>query len=80
MESAVMTASGRKALGMALLLTGLALYALIAAAILGDAGRLPLLVEVLIYAIAGTAWIFPAKLLFNWMETGRWRLTKDAQG
>lgn len=69
-----MSATGRKITGMLGLIAGLALYALAASALMGAIGRLPLLAEVIAYAVLGIAWIVPVKPLFIWMETGRWRL------
>lgn len=36
-------------------------------------GRLPILVQALLYCILGIAWILPLKPLLRWMEIGRWR-------
>ena len=36
-------------------------------------GGLPVLIQSVIYLIAGVAWIAPLKPLLRWMETGKWR-------
>ena len=36
-------------------------------------GGLPILIQSVIYLIAGVAWIAPLKPLLRWMETGKWR-------
>ncbi|SFS00225.1 DUF2842 domain-containing protein [Sphingomonas jatrophae] len=37
-------------------------------------GRLPGLLQPIVYVVAGIGWIwlFPFRRLFTWMETGRW--------
>lgn len=62
----------RKALGCSVLLVYLAIYALLAAA-LGAAlqPHLPAWAELIYYAAAGIAWVFPLKPLFAWMNRGR---------
>lgn len=56
----------RSAIGMLTLIAGLAVYALIAAAI-GDllAGTWAI-VQILYYIVAGILWIFPARRLMRW--------------
>ena len=63
----------RNLYGMFILLFGLGFYAFLIAAG-GDALEsfgLNVLIQMLYYAIFGIIWIFPAKLLFNWMAKGR---------
>ena len=36
-------------------------------------GDLPILIQSVIYLIAGVVWIAPLKPLLRWMETGKWR-------
>lgn len=74
-----MTATTRKTIGMLGLIAGLGIYALIVGAILGAIGRLPMAAEVMVYAVLGIIWIIPARTLFVWMETGRWKLDADAK-
>lgn len=63
-----MRARTRKFLGTVLLLVVLLIYSLVvmlaAASVLPGAGKL---VELIFYAIAGIAWIFPAGVLIKWM-------------
>ncbi len=61
----------RKALGCVVLLTYIAIYALLAAS-LGVAlvPVIPTWAQLLFYAIAGIIWIFPLKPLFAWMNRG----------
>lgn len=59
----------RKAVGCAVLLAYLAVYALIAAGVgVALAPVLPTWAELIYYAIAGIIWIFPLKPLFGWMN------------
>ena len=39
----------------------------------GDIGRLHVLVQSVIYLVAGVIWIAPLRPLLRWMETGKWR-------
>lgn len=66
-----MQAHTRKAIGCFVLLAYLALYAAAAAAL--GAWLLTLLppwAELIYFAIAGIAWVFPLKPLFGWMNKG----------
>jgi hypothetical protein len=38
----------------------------------GSIGRLPILLQTLLYLVLGVIWIAPLKPLLRWMETGRW--------
>lgn len=61
----------RKALGCLVLLTYLALYAAFAAALGAYLVQiLPWWAQLVYFAIAGLAWIFPLKPLFAWMNRG----------
>jgi hypothetical protein len=66
-----MDAHSRKALGCAVLLIYLGVYAL-AAASLGAvlAPLLPAWGELAYYAVAGTIWVLPFKPLFGWLNRG----------
>lgn len=64
-----MNARARKALGCAVLLAYLAAYAALAGA--AGALLLPILpgwAELVFFAAAGVAWIFPLRPLFAWMN------------
>ena len=66
--------SWRKPAGMALLLLGLAVWAVVVITIVEGLG-LSGWAEMLAYLIGGFAWLWllPVKNLLLWMETGRWR-------
>jgi uncharacterized membrane protein YsdA (DUF1294 family) len=54
----------------------LILIGLWAAVIVGQSHRiahLPILLQAIIYLVAGVIWIFPMRPLVIWMETGRFR-------
>lgn len=69
-----MNPSWRKPAG-ALAIVGLILvWVVLVASFSGQIGRLPILVQTLIYLALGIVWILPLKPLLRWMETGRWRL------
>jgi len=65
--------SWRKPAGMALILGGIAIWAIIVASFSGTIGRWPGIVQLIVYVFAGIVWIFPARPVLVWMETGRWR-------
>lgn len=68
-----MTPSWRKPAG-ALAIVGLILvWVVLVASFSGQIGRLPILLQTLIYLALGIVWILPLKPLLRWMETGRWR-------
>ena len=62
----------RKPVGLLAMLVGLAVYAIVVVTVI-DALRLPMGVQLLAYAIAGTVWILPLGGFLKWMETGRFR-------
>lgn len=64
-----------KPVGLFLLVLFIALYPLIAAAIVAEFERPAILLEVVIYAILGIAWIWLVRPLLVWTQTGRWRNT-----
>lgn len=68
-----MTPSWRKPFGMFLILGLILLVAVVVGSFSSAIGRLPVLVQLLVYAVAGIVWIAPLKPLLRWMETGRWR-------
>lgn len=70
-----MNRSWRKPAG-ALAIVGLILvWVVLVASFSAQIGRLPILVQTLVYLALGIVWILPLKPLLRWMETGRWRLT-----
>lgn len=68
-----MNPSWRKPVGMFLILGIIAIWAFVVASMSQQIGRLPGLVQLFIYAVAGIIWILPLKPLLAWMETGKWR-------
>ncbi|HZV56928.1 MAG TPA: DUF2842 domain-containing protein [Sphingobium sp.] len=65
--------SWRKPVGMLLILTLIALWAILIASFSGVIGTWPRVVQLIVYVTAGIVWIFPVRPLLGWMETGRWR-------
>jgi hypothetical protein len=67
----------RKAVAILLLLGGLTVYALVTvklADVLISSGT----IRIFVYAVAGIAWILPARHLMIWMETGKWTLPRKS--
>jgi Protein of unknown function (DUF2842). len=65
--------SWRKPFGIFLILLIISVWAVIVASASPWIGRLHMLVQAVIYVVAGIVWILPLKPLLAWMETGRWR-------
>lgn len=65
--------SWRKPVGIFLILLIISVWAAIVATASPWIGQLHILVQAVIYTIAGIVWILPLKPLLAWMETGRWR-------
>ncbi len=65
--------SWRKPVGMALILLIITVWALLVLFASPLIERLPMLVQALVYLVAGIVWILPLKPLLSWMETGQWR-------
>ena len=63
----------RSIVGMFLVIGLIALWAVIVASFSGAIGRLPILLQLPIYVVAGVAWIFPAMPIMRWITTGLWR-------
>lgn len=62
----------RKPVGVLTLVAGLAVYAMVVASLSGPIGRMPVLVQTLLYVILGVVWLLPLRRFLIWMETGRW--------
>jgi hypothetical protein len=60
-------------LGILALLAGLAVYAFAIMSVSPWIGRLPTLLQALVYLVLGVAWLLPLRRFLVWMETGRWR-------
>ena len=65
--------SWRKPAGAFAIIAIIVVWAVLIASLSGPIGRLPGLVQAVIYTAAGIVWILPLKPLLAWMETGRWR-------
>lgn len=63
----------RSVAGIFLVLGLIAVWAIVFTSFSGAIARLPFALQMIAYAIAGIAWIFPAKPIMRWMVTGRWR-------
>lgn len=61
----------RKLLGSMAIALWLLVFCLIAMAVIGQFERPHVLVEVVLYAVLGFAWILPLKPIFVWMGKGR---------
>ena len=62
----------RKPAGVLGMVAGLAVYAVLIASLADPIGRLPVLVQAVLYLMLGIIWILPLRPLLLWMETGRW--------
>lgn len=65
--------SWRKPAGMIAILAIIAVWCILIASNSALIGTLPILVQAVIYIIAGIIWIFPVRPLLTWMETGKFR-------
>lgn len=65
--------SWRKSAGMFALLAYIAVWVVLVTSFSGVIGTLAWPLQLVIYLVAGIAWIAPLKPLLRWMETGRWR-------
>lgn len=65
--------SWRKPFGILLILLIISVWAVIVASASPWIGGLHMLVQGVIYIVAGIVWILPLKPLLAWMETGKWR-------
>ena len=63
----------RNGVGMMLMLLAILLWCIAVLLLSPLVARLPFLIEMLFYAVAGIGWVFPMRPLLMWMETGAWR-------
>jgi hypothetical protein len=65
----------RKPFGALLILALIVLWVTLVVQLSGPVGRLPALVQLVFYLVAGIGWLWllPLRRLLAWMETGRWR-------
>jgi hypothetical protein len=62
----------RKPFGILALMLALFGYSLVVVGLSSVIGKLPVLVQALVYIILGTLWLLPLRRFLIWMETGRW--------
>lgn len=63
----------RKPAGMLLILVIILVWAIIIVSASDYIGALPILVQSVVYLVAGVVWIAPMRPLMIWMETGSFR-------
>jgi hypothetical protein len=73
MNAPVKQPSWRKPVGMIVILAIIAIWAFMVASASAYIGQLHILVQAVIYLIAGIIWIAPLRPLLIWMETGSFR-------
>lgn len=67
----------RKPAGMLAIVALIAIWAFIVASASPWIGQLHMLVQALVYLIAGIVWIAPLRPLMIWMETGSFRAPRE---
>ena len=65
--------SWRKPIGIVAILMIIFVWSILVVSQSATIGALPILVQAVIYLVAGIIWIFPVKPILVWMETGRFR-------
>ena len=68
-----MTPSWRKPAGALGIIAYITLWVALIASFSGVIGGWSVLVQTLVYVVAGSVWILPLKPVLQWMETGTWR-------
>ena len=63
----------RNGVGMMLILLLIAAWSVLVATLAPYAARMPFLLEMLFYVVAGIAWILPVRPLLRWTATGAFR-------
>ena len=63
----------RKPAGIGLILGIILVWTILVVSASVWIAMLPVLMQMLIYLIAGTIWLFPMGPILKWMETGKWR-------
>ena len=66
--------SWRKPAGIFLILAIIIVWAVIVATLADYLDGVPILIQTVVYLVAGIVWIFPARRVLVWMELGRWRV------
>ena len=72
-----MQPSWRKPIGILAIMLGIAIWCVIVVTIVGWIDGLHVLLQILIYLIAGTVWILPLRPMMIWMETGSFTAPGD---
>jgi hypothetical protein len=65
--------SWRKPAGIGLILAIITFWAWAAVSFIEWLGDIPAALSIVLYAVAGIAWIAPLRPILLWMETGKWR-------
>jgi len=65
--------SWRKPAGIIAILAIIFVWSILVVSQSATIGSLPVLIQAVIYLIAGIVWIFPVKPIMIWMETGKFR-------
>lgn len=68
-----MTPSWRKPVGALGIVAYITAWVVLIASFSGVVGGWPVLVQTLVYVVAGVVWILPLRPVLQWMETGTWR-------
>ncbi len=71
--------SWRKPAGIILILAIIAIWAILVVSASSYIGQTHVLIQAVIYFIAGTIWITPLRPLMIWMETGSFKAPADEQ-
>lgn len=79
MTSPRYTPSWRKPAGILAIIALIAVWAYVVASASPLIRTWPILVQALIYLIAGIVWILPLKPLLIWMETGKFRASSTKE-
>ena len=67
----------RKPAGMVAILVIIAVWAFLVVSMSGYIGQLHILLQAIIYLIAGIIWIAPLRPLLIWMETGSFKAPSE---
>ncbi len=68
-----MNPSWRKPVGALGIIAFITLWVILVASFSRAIGGWHVLLQTLVYLVAGIVWILPLKPLLQWMETGTWR-------
>lgn len=65
--------SWRKPAGAFLIMAIILVWTVIVVTVAGYFEGIPILLQALLYMVAGIAWIVPVRPILVWMELGKWR-------